>query len=54
MLAVAEGGQNLEAVKILLANKADITILDSYGNNILHIAAQYGNNEALEFLISAS
>ena len=50
MLAVAEGGQNIEAVKILLANNADTTILDTYGNNILHIAAQYQNNEAIDFL----
>jgi hypothetical protein len=41
MLAVAGGGQNIESVKILLANKADTTALDTYGNNILHIAVIY-------------
>lgn len=54
MLAVAEGGQNIEAVRILLANKADTTILDTYGNNILHLAALYGNNEALEYLTQSA
>jgi ankyrin repeat protein len=41
-------------VKILLANNADTTILDTYGNNILHIAAIYGNNPAMEFLTQSS
>jgi ankyrin repeat protein len=50
MLAVAEGAQHIEAVRILLANKADTTILDTYGNNILHIAAHYQNIDAIEFL----
>ena len=50
MLAVAEGAQNIEAVRILLANKADTTILDTYGNNILHIAAHYQNIDAIEYL----
>lgn len=39
MLAVAGGGQNLEAVKILIANKADLTVKDPVGNSVLHVAA---------------
>ena len=38
MLAVAAGGQNMECVKILFANKADATAKDLIGNTILHIA----------------
>jgi ankyrin repeat protein len=54
MLAVAGGGQNIECIRILVANKADLSIVDPLGNTILHIAATYQNNEALEFLLSHS
>jgi hypothetical protein len=51
MLAVAEGGQNLESVKILIQNKADYTINDSVGNSLLHIAVKNKNNPALEYIL---
>lgn len=52
MLAVVSGGQNIEAVRILYANKASVSNLDSYGNNILHLAVMYGNTDALDYLLS--
>lgn len=54
MLAVAGGGQNLECVKLLMGAKADMSLKDAYGNSLLHIAAIYQNNEALEYLIKNS
>lgn len=54
MLAVAGGGQNIECVRILIQHKADTSIVDSNGNTLLHIAAMYQNNEALDFLLKTS
>lgn len=51
MLAVAGGGQNLEAVKLLVANKADLTVKDPVGNSVLHVAAINQNDAALAFLL---
>lgn len=54
MLAVAGGGQNIECIRILVQHKADTNIVDSQGNTILHIAAIYQNNEALDFLLHSN
>lgn len=51
MLAVAAGGQNIECVKTLINARADTSIVDTLGNTVLHIAAIYQNNDALEYLI---
>ena len=51
MLAVAGGDQNLECVRCLLSNKANTSITDSFGNTLLHIAAIYGSNDILRYLI---
>lgn len=51
MLAVAGGDSNIECVKILLVNKANTGLLDSYGNSLLHIAAIYGSSEILQYLL---
>lgn len=52
MLSVARGGHHLESVKILVANKADLTVTDPVGNSVLHVAAAYDNTEALRYLLS--
>jgi ankyrin repeat protein len=41
MLGVAGGGQNMECVRILLDNKADVKVTDPIGNSVLHIAVLY-------------
>lgn len=51
MLAVAAGGQNIDCVKVLVQNKADLSVLDPIGNNVFHIAALNQNSAALEFLL---
>ena len=52
MLAVAGGGQNIECVKVLVASKADLTVLDPLGNTVLHIAVANDNLDALKYLLS--
>lgn len=54
MLAVAGGGQNIESIRILISLKADTNVVDAQGNTILHIAAIYQNNEALDFLLNTN
>lgn len=49
MLSVAGGGQNIECTKLLVSKGADVTVKDQFGNTLLHIAAIYGNNEAIDF-----
>lgn len=51
MLATAGGGQNLDCIKQLLNAKADLTVLDEVGNNVLHIAAYHQNCLALEYIL---
>lgn len=51
MLAVAGGDSNIECVRILLVNKANTGLQDSYGNSLLHIAAIYGSSEILQYLL---
>ena len=51
MLAVAGGDQNLECVRLLLQSKANPSLTDSYGNTLLHIAAIYGSNDILKYLV---
>ena len=52
MLAVAGGGQNLESVKLLVASKANLTVVDPLGNSVLHIAVANDNADALQYLLS--
>lgn len=54
MLAVAGGGHTLECLKMLLGSKADTSVVDTFGNTLLHIAAIYQNYDALEYLIKNS
>lgn len=49
MLSVAGGGQNIECTRLLVSKGADVTVKDPFGNTLLHIAAIYGNNEAIDF-----
>ena len=51
MLAVAGSDYNRKCILVLIANGADINCLDKYDNNLFHIAALYGNNKILEFLV---
>jgi len=51
MLAVASGDHNLDCVKLLLGAKADYNKVDFKNNTILHIAAIYGNNRILDYLM---
>ncbi len=47
MLAVAGGGQNTECVRMLIKNKADLTLKDPVGNSVFHIAALNHNIPSL-------
>lgn len=49
MEAVLNG--NIEAVKILIAAKADLTVLTSQNFSVLHIACYQGNLEILKLLV---
>ena len=49
MLAVAKGDDNIECIGVLLAAGADHTCKDEQDNNLLHIAAYYGNNRVLDY-----
>jgi ankyrin repeat protein len=51
MLAVAGGDANLENLKMLMNSKADLTVLDFNGNNLIHIAAKYQSNKLLKYLV---
>lgn len=54
MLAVANGDENLEVFKLLLQAKADISLVDSFSNNLLHLAAKYNSPKIMEYLLSNS
>jgi ankyrin repeat protein len=41
MLAVAGGDNNLDNLKLLMNSKADISLVDPNGNNLIHLAAKY-------------
>jgi len=51
MLAVAGGDSNIECAKLLVQNKADTAVTDPAGNTLLHIAALFGHNEMLEYIV---
>ena len=48
--AVASG--NDDAVRKLMKKKADITLLDKYDQNVLHLAAEHGQKVTLEYIIN--
>ena len=50
MLAVAKGDENFDCLQVLLAQGADFNCTDEYDNNLLHVAALYGNNKILDYL----
>jgi len=50
MLAVAKGDENFDCLQALLAQGADFNCRDEYENNLLHVAATYGNNKILDYL----
>lgn len=54
MLSIAGGGQNIECTKLLVSKGAEVNVKDQSGSTLLHIAAIYSNNNALEFLLNNS
>ena len=50
MLAVAKGDENFDCLQALLTHGANFNCKDEYENNLLHIAARYGNNKILDYL----
>lgn len=52
LLAAASRG-NLEEVKALLANGADVHTTDTYGRTPLHVAAYAGHHEVMRVLVNA-
>jgi len=50
MLAVAKGDENFECLQALLAQGANFNCVDTYDNNLLHVAALYSNNKILDYL----
>ncbi|XP_067661828.1 ankyrin repeat domain-containing protein 50-like [Haliotis asinina] len=51
MMAAAERGHT-EVVKLLVSRGADVSLVDTVGNNILHYACQGGNVEVVRFVVS--
>lgn len=51
MLAIANGGQNTECLRLLHKANAVLTTVDPVGNNLFHIAVRNKNHPALEFLL---
>jgi ankyrin repeat protein len=51
MLAVAGGDGNLDNLKLLLNSKADLSVSDANGNNLIHIAAKYQSTKLLSYLV---
>lgn len=47
--AVLRGRYNI--AEILVENGADVYIVDDYGNNILHLAAQFGHASLVSFAL---
>ena len=51
-LMIAAGNDKLQAVKCLLKQGADPSLLDNNGWNVLHYASRFGNPEVIELMLS--
>ena len=54
VILLAAGNGNLDAVRYLVDNKADVSAKDNNGNNVLMYAASSGNLELVRYLANSA